>query len=106
MTNVWKDMEVGKVYDALKSMTPKERLADLYESQKKLGETISKSIKNNPKDNLFKYIDEHIEDIKPEYEDYSIPSEALMSEVDDIIHDMIETDEFYDLMKQYIRSIL
>ena len=36
MTNVWKNLEVSKVYDALKSMTPEERLKDLYDSQKNL----------------------------------------------------------------------
>lgn len=106
MTNVWKNLEVSKVYDALKSMTPEERLKDLYDSQKELGKAISKSIKDNPKDNLFKYIDEYISDLKYDYENYSNPYDALMDDAEDIIHDMIGTQEFYDLMKKYIRSIL
>ena len=104
--NIWKNMETSKLYEALKSMTPEERLKDLFESQKKLGEAISKSIEDDPKEDLFNYINNYIEDLKPEYEDYSFPYEALLSEAEDIIHDMIETDKFYDLMKNYIRSIL
>lgn len=106
MTNVWKKMEIGKVYEALKSMTPEERLKDLYDTQKELDKAISKSIKDETDKNIITYIDDYIKDILPEYSDYSYPEEAMLSEVDDIIHDMIETEEFYELLRKRIRSLL
>ena len=106
MTNVWKDMNVGDVYEALKSMTPEERLKDLYESQKKLGDTISKSLDTNIKGRIFEYIDNYLNDLKPEYEDYSFPYKVMLDDSEDIIHEMIETEEFYNLLKEYMKEVL
>ena len=104
--NIWKDINVGDVYEALKSMTPEERLKDLYNSQQKLCDAISKSLDTNIKGRIFEYIDNHLNELKPEYEDYSFPYKVMLDDSEDIIHDMIETEEFYSLLKEYMKEVL
>lgn len=104
MNNIWKQMEVGKVYDALASMSPEERLKDLYKTQKELTHLLSG--KEELKAKIFSYIDNYLDNLKPEYEDYSFPHQAMMSEADDIIHDMVGEEEFYNLIKAYMKETI
>jgi hypothetical protein len=108
-TNIWKTMEVGKIYEALSSMTPEERLKDLYETQKELSNTIKKSMTSTTdelKEQLFNVFDEYLKEEKYEYSDYSYPKEAMQDNAIEIIGAMLQQDEVYEILKKYMRATL
>lgn len=109
MTKTWKKMEIGDIYKALQSMTPEERLKELYEAQKKLGRATRDAIKPSKEEvgqRILSFIEEYIQDLEEEYEDYSFPYQVMLNEAEDIIRDMVNSDKFYELIKDYMKEIL
>lgn len=109
MTNIWKTMEVGKVYETLAKMTPEERLANLKkdtdELLKKIKNCSTSSMQKTEKE-IIDYIENYIEDYKEEYEDKPFPDESMLQDANAIIHDMIEDERFYKLIKELMRNML
>lgn len=107
--NIWQTMEVGKVYEALAKMTPEERLANLKKDTDELFETIKKcstSSMQKTEEAIIDYLENYIEDYKEEYEDMPYPDEAMLQDADAIIHDMIEDERFYKLLRELMRNML
>jgi hypothetical protein len=109
MTNACKKMEVGRVYETLAQMTPEERLSFLQKDREAIQKLILKnstSTKDELKKSLFKFIEEYIEDQKEYYEDFTYPEEAMLEDIHQIACEMTGEEEFMEIVKKYVRSLI